>query len=267
MTRPRIETLPAIRALATHTYVGKETVLCRVLGKFKLYADTEDLSISPHLIIDGIWEIWVSEAIVKLDRPGMTAIDIGANLGYFTLLLADLVGPSGKVHAFEPNPRMVERLRRSVKANGFDGHVAIHEAALSDDETDLRLTIPDGEPGGAYVRPIDEEGASTSLVVRARRLDSYPELLAADIIKIDAEAAEHAIWKGMAGLFATGRPLIILVEFAACRYPDPGGFLDDIIACGFTLKYASVDQGIQPTTRNEILGWLPTDEVMIIAQR
>jgi hypothetical protein len=82
--------------------IDGETILCRILGRYKIYVDSHDWGISPHLMLDGVWEIRTTEVVVDLLLPGMTAIDVGANLGYFTLLMAGLCGPSGRCSRSSP---------------------------------------------------------------------------------------------------------------------------------------------------------------------
>ena len=265
--RPSVETLPAIRALARAVYVGGNVVLCRVLGKYKMYVDAQDISLSSHLMIDGVWEFWVTGAMTRLVKPGMVAVDIGANLGYFTLLLADLVGPKGRVHAFEPNLSIAALLKRNVIVNGFAERVTVHVRALGDGTADgYRLVVPANHPGGAWVQPLAASDGETGLI-EVRRLDSFRQIAQADFIKIDAEAAEEAIWDGMSGLLAQDRPLIVFLEFTACRYADAAGFLGKISAAGFSLAYTPVEGGIVETDAAEILGWSPTVEVMLILRR
>ncbi len=67
-------------------YVGNNMVLTSTLCSQKLYVDTRDVSLSPHIIIDGYWESWVTRAIQRLVKPGMIVVEIGANIGYYTTL-------------------------------------------------------------------------------------------------------------------------------------------------------------------------------------
>jgi FkbM family methyltransferase len=228
-------------------------ILCRVLGVMKIYADPDDRDISPHLIMDGYWEPRVTEAIVDRVRPGMMCVDVGANLGYFSLLMASLTGPRGHVLAFEPNPVVAERFSRSLWVNGLTDRVTLHRAALSDEGgQEMTLVIPPFHPGGAHIVPgtNDNPGSET---VPTMRLDEVPRALEAVMVKIDAEGMEPIIWRGMAAMIAGGALRFIVLEFAKEAYADPAALLDEAIAAGFSLYRIDDNRGVVPTTRDEIL--------------
>lgn len=254
-----------IRGLCSNAYLGGHEILCRTLGRYKMFVDARDAGLTPHLVIDGYWEMWLTEALAETIKPGMTVVDIGANLGYFTILMADLVGPDGAVHAFEPNPELVSKLARSVSINGFYDTVTLHEQALGDSEALVRLIVPENEPKNGYLAEW-EEGAA-ELQLQTRRFDSYVELLAADVIKIDADTSELAIWRGLAGRLTNPRPLTIFLEFAAARYDDAGGFLDELIAHGFSLAELTLDDGILPTSKTAVLASVSTFDIMLVLRR
>lgn len=258
-----------VRGLCANAYLGEDTALCRVLGRYKMFVDTRDRGLSSHLLLEGYWEMWLTEALAETVRSGMTVIDVGANLGYFSLLMAELVGPQGRVHAFEPNAALAEKLRQSADVNGYWETIVIHAQALSDAERDNVLLVPDGEPKNAYLvgRTLDAEASPAAQVVRTRRLDSYPELADADVIKIDADTSEQAIWRGMSGILERGRPMTIFLEFAAARYEDPAGFLAEIAVHGFDLKYVSIDDGIVAADMATILALPSREDVMLMLTR
>ena len=156
LSAPRSDNEAVLRSLCRSVYLGNDTALCRVLGRYKMYVDTRDVSISSHLMLEGYWEMWVTEAMMRHVQPGMTVLDIGANLGYFTMLLADLVGPSGRVLAFEPNPEMAGRLRRSIGLNGFAPTTTLHEVALGASDGMMLLEVDDDMPGGAHLVAMPE---------------------------------------------------------------------------------------------------------------
>ena len=87
------------RARAQPVYLGGNEALCRILGRYKLYVDTRDKGLCAHLLLDGYWEMGLTMHIARHVRAGMTAIDVGANFGYYTVLLGALVGEDG------PRPR------------------------------------------------------------------------------------------------------------------------------------------------------------------
>jgi FkbM family methyltransferase len=263
-TAPRHLNEAAIRALCRSVYLGGGVAVCRVLGRYRMFVDTNDIGLSTLLLLDGFWEIWVTEAMLSLVRPGMTAIDVGANLGYFTMLLGDLVGDEGRTIAVEPNPHLASLLRRSVSINGYAARTALHESALGDRPGNAGLIIPAGEPKNAYLAPV---GMAGGVNVPVRRLDEIEGALDADFIKIDVEGAEEAVWRGMAGILARNRPLTIVLEFTPGRYADPARFLDEILASGFDLRIIDHQAGIVPISRSEVLAAPPAVDQMLVLMR
>lgn len=254
-----------IRGLCQTAYLGDHTAICRILGRYKMYVDTRDVGVASHLMLDGYWEMWNTEVIVRLVKPGMTVLDVGAHCGYFSVLLADLIGPRGKLLSFEPNPPMAALLRRTVAVNGFDGRTTIHEMALGEENGVATLQVPQNEPKNAHV--VQGKGGPGMVEVPLRRADSLPGAVEADFIKIDAEGAEHAIWKGLKGVLARKRPLTILLEFAAVRYPNPAAFLDEILSHGFHLAEVDLVGGVQDRTREAVLKASPSDDQMLLLTR
>lgn len=264
LTPPRHLNEAAIRALCRSIYLGDGVAVCRVLGRYRMFVDTNDIGLSTLLLLDGFWEIWVTEAMLSLVRPGMTAIDVGANLGYFTMLLGDLVGDEGRTIAVEPNPALASLLRRSISINGYAARTTLHECALGDRPGNAGLIIPAGEPKNAYLAPV---GVAGGVNVPVRRLDAIEGALDADFIKIDVEGAEEAVWRGMAGILDRGRPLTIVLEFTPGRYADPARFLDEILASGFELRIIDHEAGIIPISRSAVLTAPSSVDQMLVLTR
>lgn len=250
LQHPRTFNEAEIRSLCRTAYCGDHTALARVLGRYKMFVDTRDIGISSHLMLDGFWEMWVTEAMLRSVRRGSTVIDVGANLGYFSLLLADLTGAEGRVLSFEPNPAMATRAQRSVEMNGYASFAAVHNVALGSEEGYVTMEVIAHQPGGGRVHAYEGDGISNA--VPLRRLDSFPDALNAEFIKIDVEGFEQQVWRGMTGILAGGQPLTIFMEFTVSRYPDPRGFLEEIIGEGFSLEIIDYVAGIQPITIDAI---------------
>jgi FkbM family methyltransferase len=265
LTHPRTKNEAIIRSLCRNAFLGNGTSLCSVLGRYKMFVDSDDVGLSAHLLMDGYWEMWVTEAMVQLVKPGMVVADVGANLGYFAVLMGELVGPTGWVHAFEPNPAIAERLRRSVNSNFGQRCTTVHQVGLSDHDGEATLSVPPLEPKNATLAARHDGGADITIPIR--RLDSFPELDKVDFIKIDVEGHEEAVWRGMEGLLARGRPLTILLEFTADRYHDAGGFIDLILSHGFSLSLLSHDDRLAALDKEGLLALPRGQDQMLLLQR
>lgn len=254
-TWDRFELEAVCRAQAQSAYLGNRIGLCRVLGRYKFYVDTRDIGFGSHVLLDGFWEMWLTQFIARHVKPGMVVADVGANFGYYSLLLADLVGEDGHVYAVEPNPHAAQWLRRSLSLNGLASNVTICEAAAGDsDGGDISLFVPEDEPKNATVAHGDTGGqAGVIHTVSARTLDS---LTAAheriDFLKIDAEGAEEAILRGMAGLVERCKPAIVL-EFNTARYDSPRDFLAALARHYPAFKAIDHAGAAVPVTMDQIL--------------
>lgn len=252
-----------IRALCLAVPFGDDTVLCRVLGRFKMLADAQDRTLSPYLILDGAWELFVTEAVVSQLRPGMAVLDAGANLGYFTLLMAALVGPSGRVHAAEPNPRLASLLQRSVTLNSFNDRVVLHRCPLGAVAgAEVILQVPDGRPMNGHV--VAGSGPDS---LQTRTVDEIVGDGPLDAIKIDVEGAEWDLWQGMEKVLSRGHPMVVFLEFNKHRLADPGALLDSIERHRFSLALIHPKHGILPIDRATILARESTEDWMLLLTR
>ena len=164
--------------------MGDDTVLCRSLARFKMFVSTRDEGLAPHIIGDGFWEMWITRAMVNAIGPGMVCIDAGANLGYFTVLMANLAGPDGKVVAIEPIPSTRKLLARNVAINGFGETVEIVGAALGAVAGETTLYMPPGEPKNATICDVQPDPSWQAFPVLVKPIDSLG-LTRVDFVKID----------------------------------------------------------------------------------
>jgi FkbM family methyltransferase len=264
----RVRNEAVIRRLCHSVPVGDDIALCRVLGRYKMYVDSREIGIAPHLMLDGYWEMWVTEVLVSLVRSGMVVADIGANLGYFSIILADLVGPGGHVHAFEPNPHMIDLLQRSLSVNGFTQRVTVHQLALgAENEGQVALIVPPNDPKNAHVVPMSDELHVGAVPVPVARLDGRPDWAKIEFAKVDVEGAEQLIWAGAQGLLDGSALRTVILEFTAARYHDPAGFLAALTAPGFRLAYIDLRRGILDITVDQILERDPYVDIMLVLRR
>jgi FkbM family methyltransferase len=254
LPRDRLES--ACRALASPAYLGGGIALCRILTRYKFHVSTADVGFGANVLIDGYWESWLTQFIARTVRRGGVVVDVGANFGYYSLLLADLVGPEGRVYAIEPAPGTATLLRRSIGLNGFAARTIVCEAAAgAEDGTAATLFEPAGEPKNAALvaaAPADA-AAGRSHEVALRTLDALlrdePRI---DFVKIDAEGGEEAIVAGMHGILSAAPPPMVL-EFNAARYADPGAFLQKLLGYYGTLRHIGFDGRAAPVTPERVL--------------
>jgi FkbM family methyltransferase len=253
------------RRLCQSTYIGDNLILCRVLGKYLLFADSRDIGIVPHLCLDGFWEAWITQAVTRVLRPGWRCIDVGANHGYYSLLFADAVGAEGRVLSCEPNPEVADLLEKTLAVNGFSGRTSIVREAIADsDGARQSLIVPPERSMNAHVRPSAPEG----IPLRSLTLDTLCQSLdRVDLVKIDAEGAEESIWRGMGETIARNPELTILLEFNVARYSAPEAFLADIQDRGFPLCYVDYDGGVKAVAAARVLTERPNEDWMLWLQR
>jgi FkbM family methyltransferase len=293
LSYPREHVEAEIRALCTTAYLGDHDSLCRILGRYKMYVDTRDVGIASHLMMEGYWEMWVTAAMMQCVRRGSVVADVGANLGYFTLLLADLTGAEGRVLSFEPNPNLASRLRRSISVNGYGGFTDFYEFALGAADGEVEMEIDDQMPGGGRALPErliakrserksmmtanDYYGGASSgaaqaadarpRIVPVRRFDEIEHALDVEFMKIDVEGFEPHVWSGMTGLLERKRPLTIFMEFTIQRFPDARQFLDEILSHGFSLEIVDLRNGIQPITAEQLFAGPHHIDHMLVFRR
>ncbi len=151
-------------------------------------------------------------------KPGDAAIDVGANLGWTTVLMASITGPSGRIFSFEPSPRTFRKLLRTIDANGLSGCVTPLNMGCGSSPATLTLNRISGSSGNDTLTH-DVSGAQSESV-QVVRLDDVTQLRERRIalIKIDTEGYEPFVLDGARELIARDRPLIYL-EMGG-EYPD-----------------------------------------------
>jgi FkbM family methyltransferase len=235
-------------------YIGDNTVLTKLKYGQKIFVNTRDLSLAPHLMLDGYWEDWVSKMFLDLITPGMTVLDIGANCGYYSLLAASRVGPSGYVHAFEPNPFHHKNMIKSFNINGFN-NVMLHKVALSDREGMVTLYVPPELSGDASLLNLNPGEIHQEISVNTVKLDEYLPDTIPDVIKIDIEGAEPLIIDSMLSITRRNpKPVEIIMEYYPKRWKTkPETVLKKFIENGFCIHVIDHSSKLIPVCVEDIL--------------
>jgi len=213
----------------------------------KMYLSRDDKGISRELMAYGVHEPVTTELLRQEIKRGMRVVDIGANIGYYTLQAASLVGESGEVIAIEPVPENVSLLRMNVKANGYQ-NVRILEAAIGSDDGTAQLYLAAESNWSSLIR---RHANQSHIDVRLWKLDTLlAEEERVDYIKMDIEGSEAEVINGMIGILRRYRPGM----FIEAHPTHVGGkaivrLLEQLRDLGYETKYV-VDKAFNyPTVR------------------
>jgi FkbM family methyltransferase len=190
---------------------GPEDVRLHEVSGFSMYLDDADISVAQH-IAAGNYEQHLIRFFKAFLRPGMNVVDAGANIGLYTLLSAQCVGPAGKVWGFEPNSENCRFIIASAAKNGFT-NIELFPLALGNTRGAVFFTSALGSNGG-----IEDEAHNNVLdgscrVVPIVRLDDMA-LGPVDLMKMDIEGAEALLVRGAEQTLKASRPMIV------CEFSD-----------------------------------------------
>jgi FkbM family methyltransferase len=171
----------------------------------------------------GGWETFVDTILTRLCRENMRVCDLGANLGYYTIKLAHLVGPGGYVLALEPNPELFPFLRDSVELNGFSARVRIENLAAGAENGSLVLNYADTNMGGGNLFGLPPHMSPRTSEVRVVAVDDLVhDERGFDLIKIDVEGWESQVIKGMARTLEKSAHASIVTEVSWPQWSQSG---------------------------------------------
>ncbi len=199
-------------------FANSKWVSTEVLDRYTMWVDLHDRYVS-YGCLNNNWEPEETGFFKSRLRSGDTVLDIGANIGWFSLVAAKEIGERGQVHAFEPRPETARRLKQTIAQNSLRDVVNVWEFALSDQSDTLRLQWANNteNPGGSHIggRAQEHFDAATSANVLACRLDDLLPQVAPDIVKIDVEGAEPRALYGARNALKRKHPVILSELFPA----------------------------------------------------
>jgi FkbM family methyltransferase len=258
-TAPRLDAINTQLEVLSAQVRELQTLLAsrtKVLGH-TMFLDPKDQVVSPTLLHTGCFEPLETELVMRIVRPGDVVLDLGANIGYYTLLFARLVGDSGKVIAFEPDPGNFNLLRKNLHANGYR-NVILHNKAVADSNGTLRLHLCEENKGDH--RLYDSGDDRSSIAVETITIDDAIAGVAdrVDLIKMDIQGSEPRALRGMQKTLARNPNVKLISEFWPISFDRTGHkadeYLDELRRLGFTLWNIDEDREvIQPSTAQELL--------------
>jgi FkbM family methyltransferase len=209
--------------------------VCLKLPDFKMYVRLDDWAVGARIAVKRSYEPYVTRMLRPLLKQGTIFIDIGANIGYYTLLAAAHVGSGGKVIAFEPSSENCDLLRMSLQANHYT-NVNLYPYAVANVEGIVGFGMDDSNG-----RISLDDPTSAAYQVRAITLDTFlkdePQI---DVIKMDIEGAEGRALSGMRDLIRRHHPIMV-TEFSPrglsiASNISPEEFLNQLRDLGYQLN-------------------------------
>jgi FkbM family methyltransferase len=186
--------------------------------------------IDAQLYLYGIYEPIVSGLVRQLLGPGDVVVDVGANIGYFSLLAAGMVGASGSVHAFEANPATYRRLTANIELNGFT-NVRANPAALGADRAPMALLQSTVHRSGDVIAAVVPAGGPGATLVPQVPLDDYCESegVVPSLIKMDVNGGEELVFRGSERVLSRHRPVLLAEYHPAWAVKYFGGDSSDMM--------------------------------------
>jgi FkbM family methyltransferase len=250
--------LPGVRRLAE---VMKSRRGSRsVVHGFPVELDANDTC---KLSVFGVYEPFETELVRNHLAPGNVVLDVGAHIGYYTLLSSKLVGPAGRVYAFEPTPDTFAILERNARTNERTNVTPVNAACGAHSGT-ATLYLNPANAGDNHLFSA-EDSAGPPVAVRIVAVDDYlPADTTVDFVKMDVQGWEPAALRGMERTLSRGPRVTMMCEFwpSGMRRAgfDPEAFLGQLEDLGF--RYRHVDRARKALVEKERRELLSTEWIV-----
>lgn len=177
----------------------------------KIIVHTQDQYVCNRIRRYGVWEKEQVALLQHLIRPGFHIIEWGANYGAHTLFMAQKVGPTGHVWAFEPNPHVYPYLEQSIALNQLGDRITLHKTGVSNTAQSTSLAYSTENIGAGSIDSLKEHTVSITTV---RTDDVIPPGTRCDILKMDIEGHEWKAIQGAYRLFQDNPNMIVIMEWS-----------------------------------------------------
>lgn len=200
--------------------VLKKREVIRKVNNYPMILNFDEEGLSKHLMIHREREVAETETIKRIVKPGMCILEIGANVGYYTILMGKLVGEQGKIYSYEPYPPSVDILIRNIELNNLADIVEVHRSAVSSENAVQKLYLGKAsnvhclmnyKTGADYIE-VETRDIREILVSAGRRID---------LVRMDIEGHERELFKRLSSDIAAFLPARIFFEIHPLGNIDP----------------------------------------------
>jgi FkbM family methyltransferase len=237
-------------------YVGDGIALTYLADETPVFVNANDMGGPFNLINGGRYEEDNLEVMFSFLKEDSVFLDIGANLGFYTLVIGKRLGPCGRVLAFEPHPKLFGILARNIYVNGLMERAQYFNFGLSDRNEEAVLQYPDGHLGGGRVAGPEPVAGHSAVAAELKRLD---DLVGAgfrcDLVKIDVEGHEISVLNGMREVVANSPDIKILFEKLGTEIGSEAALEGYFRESGLLLFGVCPDSSLQPLAPGELSRW------------
>lgn len=228
MNRGHVESVS--RAGVSWYLAGDNRIVAMMLGEVKIVLDQRDFSLTPHLVMSGYWESWITAWFLRNVGPGDKVLNIGANCGYYALAAARA---GCDVVAVEPQEHLAKNLKISASLNGYNKFI-VRQCIAGSAFRRVRLQLYPDFQGSAHVSsdaPLEHPDLAEG-TVEVAEVPAHEAMPDATCVFVDAEGYEPHIWEGLKPLLDKKQLRWVALEWAPTRYDNAGGFLGALRSCG-----------------------------------
>lgn len=247
-------------------FTSEPTIVIKEIAPgLRIFLDLSDLAIGLNVVRDR-YEPSEIAYVRGAIGPGDSVLDIGANIGFFTLHMASTVGPTGRVYAYEPLDQNAALLQRSIRENGFEERVSLRRHAVGAEPGEAQivfLSLDAGaqNSGGAYLSttPGELPPHHQLLPTRVVTLDGENFARPVRLLKVDVEGAEPLVFRGGRELLSEDRPLVLSEinpgQLAKVSGATPKGLISEMETVGYEcvlLEYGELGERIRDVPDDQI---------------
>jgi FkbM family methyltransferase len=227
-------------------------MVLREIHGSRMYLDSDDPGVGLSVLM-GIFESFETDLFTRCIRESMTVVDVGANIGYYSLLAAQRVGKSGRVFAIEPNPAIYQMLLQNIAINDYHTIIPINRC-VSEFSGKARFHVNRDLPGESNMLPCTAAEREDTITVDTLTLDDLLPDCEVDVLKMDIEGAEGLALMGASRLLRNRRPLIFM-EFVPTLLTNMGTPPTDVLRIirdyGYSLYVINEKSGTLQTVADD----------------
>ena len=252
-------------------------LLVHTLHSVLMIVDSTDLIITPQLVVYRQWEPELTQLFWNSFRSDTVFVDVGANIGYFTLLAGSRIhaGGTGRVIAVEPNPECCALIERNLVINWSMCEVALHKVAVGATKGEVWLSSPTDRAANAHMSFDDKANGERKFRVPLDTLDAIvPDGLAVDILKVDVEGHEYQVFRGAARVIAQSPNIRVIMEWSKKQMAEagvaPGAMQEELRGLGLVARRLPTSKTLDDLTLEnaplipfEELAEMPYDNILL----